>query len=80
MERATRERRTSRRVFSIRAVIGLVTGALALTLVLAPAALRAEGPGCHGHVAKVNRFGPRANRVPGSRRPEPRPLRPRTGC
>jgi len=46
MERATRERRTSRRVFSIRAVIGLVTGALALTLVLAPAA--SAGPPASG--------------------------------
>ena len=38
MDRATRERRTPRRMFSIRSMMGLVTGALALTLVLVPAA------------------------------------------
>lgn len=38
MDCAPRERRTPRRMLSIRAVIGLVTGALAFMLVLAPAA------------------------------------------
>jgi hypothetical protein len=38
MDCAARERRTPRRMLSIRAVIGLVTGALAFMLVVAPAA------------------------------------------
>ncbi|HEY3023017.1 MAG TPA: hypothetical protein VGK11_05215 [Actinomycetota bacterium] len=38
MDRATRERRTPRRMFSIRSMTGLVAGALALSLVLVPAA------------------------------------------
>lgn len=38
MDCATRERRMPRRMLSIRAVIGLVTGALAFMFVLAPAA------------------------------------------
>jgi hypothetical protein len=43
--RATRERRTSRRMLSIPATIGLVTAMAALTLLLAPAALSVpKGP------------------------------------
>ena len=38
MDRATRERRARRRIFSIRSMMGLVTGALALMLVVVPAA------------------------------------------
>ena len=38
MDCAARERRTPRRMLSIRAVIGLVTGTLAFMLVMAPAA------------------------------------------
>jgi hypothetical protein len=38
MDRATRERRMPRRMFSIRSMISLVTGVLALMLVVVPAA------------------------------------------
>ena len=38
MNRAPRERRAPRRMFSIRSKVGLVAGALALTLVVVPAA------------------------------------------